>query len=65
MADFDPKNLAKSSQPGVCPNCNKPVPGGTGVLRAGVLFCSLDCVAKFHEVEFKKHARELSKSTVN
>lgn len=44
----------------ICPFCGKMIPEGAKVVRGKGAFCSLDCVANYHEPEFTQRARHLA-----
>ena len=52
--------LAELSKIGICPNCGRVIKEGTRVVRGSGAFCSLDCVASYHQAEFSERARRLA-----
>jgi hypothetical protein len=50
---------------GICPNCGKRILAGNSVVRGAGSFCSLDCVASFHEAEFTERAKRLAAARNN
>jgi hypothetical protein len=57
--------LNEFRQAGICPNCGKPIPEGTAVARGPGAFCSLECVALFHNAEFSERAKRLAAALHN
>jgi hypothetical protein len=57
--------LNELRQAGVCPNCGRLIPEGKAVARGPGLFCSLECVALFHDAEFRERARRLASAPKN
>jgi len=44
----------------ICPYCGKTIPVGAKVVRGKGVFCSLSCVAGYHEPEFTQRAQHLA-----
>jgi hypothetical protein len=44
----------------ICPFCGKIIPKGANVVRGKGVFCSLDCVAHYYELEFTQKAQHLA-----
>jgi len=42
------------SKAGTCPNCAKAIGKGESVVRGPGVFCSLKCVAEYHQAEFSE-----------
>jgi hypothetical protein len=57
--------LNELRQAGICPNCGKPIPEGTAVVRGPGSFCTLDCVASFYQAEFNVRAKRLVAASRN
>jgi hypothetical protein len=45
----------------ICPFCGKIIPQRAKVVRGKGAFCSLDCVARYYELEFTQKTRHLMK----
>jgi hypothetical protein len=63
--DSESERLSRPSREGICPNCGKAIPEGQGVVRGAGMFCSLDCVALFHQQEFTERAKRLRDASHN
>jgi hypothetical protein len=59
-AEAKRQRIAEANAMGRCPNCGQPLdtgkPVGSGRRSEGI-FCSLDCLATFHEDYFRERAR--------
>jgi hypothetical protein len=67
-AEAKRRQIEAARRRGICPACGDPLPPppapiGTG-RRADGLFCSLDCLARYHEGYFEQR-RDLGTSTDN
>ena len=60
--ESDSETLRQLSKLGVCPNCGKPIPEGTALVRGGGSFCTLGCVASYFSKEFSERARRLAEA---
>jgi uncharacterized protein (UPF0212 family) len=60
MANQDDNRSEELSDEPVCPNCLKVIEEGTAVIRGAASFCSLECVAAYHQAEFREHARRIA-----
>lgn len=65
MDNSESDRLVELSNAGICPNCGRAIPERTAVVRGKGSFCSLDCVASFHEAEFTERARRLAAAAKN
>lgn len=65
MSSSEADRLTELSKEGVCPNCGRSIPEGTAVARGPGSFCSLECVALFHNAEFSERARRLTAASRN
>jgi len=54
------EHLSKLASEHVCPNCGALIKGDTQVKRGKGAFCSLDCVASYHQAEFAEKARRMA-----
>ena len=52
--EFERDHLAELSKAGICPNCAKAIGKGESVVRGPGVFCSLKCVAEYHQAEFSE-----------
>jgi len=57
--------LHELRQAGICPNCGESIPEGTAVTRGRGSFCSLECVALYHQAEFSERVRRLAAASRN
>jgi hypothetical protein len=60
MPDSEADGLENLSDARVCPNCGETIPEGTAVVRGKGSFCSLDCVASYHQAEFAERVKRLT-----
>jgi hypothetical protein len=60
MANQDDNHPEEMSDEPVCPNCSKVIEEGTAVIRGAASFCSLECVAAYHQAEFSERARRIA-----
>ena len=65
MADSKDDQFEELQMLGICPNCGKPIAEGKAVVRGAGSFCSLDCVASYHQAEFSERARRLAAAARN
>ena len=65
VSSSEADRLVLLSKAGICPNCGTRIPEGTAVVRGPGAFCSLDCVALFHQAEFSERARRLTAASRN
>jgi hypothetical protein len=65
MPDSEAGGLSRMAKAGICPNCGRQIEQGRAVVRGAGLFCSLECVASYHEAEFVERARRLAAATRN
>jgi len=63
MGESEKEYLLDLANANICPNCGKAIPDstriGTGKKTDGV-FCSLDCLAQYHETELIERAKKVS-----
>lgn len=60
MADQDDNRPEELTDEPVCPNCLKVIEEGTAVIRGAASFCSLECVAAYHQAEFSERVRRIA-----
>ena len=60
MSNSEGDQLFELARARVCPNCGKAIAEGTAVGRGAGSFCSLECVALYHQAEFDERARRLA-----
>ena len=64
MALSEAEHFLKLWKENICPYCGKLIPEGTRVgsgRKADGGFCSLDCYARYYQMEFRERARNLAK----
>jgi hypothetical protein len=63
MDESEQEYLLELGKANICPNCGKAIPGGTRIgtgKKSDGIFCSLDCLAQYHETELIERAKKVS-----
>ena len=65
VPESESEYLALLRKKAKCPNCRSSIDPGTAVVRGPGSFCSLDCVAFYHQLEFRERLRRLAAASAN
>jgi hypothetical protein len=59
------ESLRELKERGICPNCGKLLQPQQKFPRGAGVFCSLECVAQYHEAEFSERAKKIATAGKN